>query len=206
MTRPKTDFWRFFMELLFFFYSFTAYTSATRFIHRQNFFTSTSNEEEAEDYSLGSALNLWAILGLLFVVAISVTICATYLVPIIGPVASALHTSKTFVRFIFIPLATNAGSLGTAIITGYCGGLDLAIYNVFQNAMQIALFIIPSMVVSEWVVNVRMTMDFRTLGAVMFFTSVLVVNYLVQTGKGSHLGGLMCITTWVLRIFRMSEW
>jgi len=95
------------------------------------FHVDLSNEEEAEDYSVGSALNLWAILGLLFVVAISVTSCATYLVPTIGPVASALHTSKTFVRFIFIPLATNAGSLATAIITGYCGGLDLAIYNVF---------------------------------------------------------------------------
>ena len=109
--------------------------------------------------------------------------------------AALLDTSKTVIGFVLIPLAINIGSFTHAIALSYRNRLGLAIYNVFQNTMQITLFIIPATVILGWIIHVPMTLEFRGLEAMVFFISVLVVNYIVQTGKGSYLAGSLCTAT-----------
>jgi Ca2+:H+ antiporter len=153
------------------------------------------DEEELERDSAEPAHAMPINIALLIVTILGVSICASYLTPTVEHVAKALWTSKSFVKFVFLPLATNAGSLGMAAVAGFRGRAGFAIYGVFQNVMQITLLIIPAMVVFGWSVGEGMTLEFRLLEATVFFISVLVVNHLVQTGKGSYLGGIMCIAT-----------
>lgn len=121
--------------------------------------------------------------------------CASGLILTIRHFADTLGTSKTVIGFILIPLAINAGNLTRSIGMAARNRLDLAIYSVFQNTMQITLFIIPATVIVGWIFHIDMKLDFRSLEAMVFFISVLVVNYIVQTGKGSYLAGSLCTAT-----------
>ena len=43
-----------------------------------------------------------------------------------------------------------------------------------------------------------MTLNFEAFETVVFFLSVLVVNYLIQDGKSNYLEGCMCLGTYII--------
>jgi Ca2+:H+ antiporter len=61
--------------------------------------------------------------------------------------------------------------------------------------MQIALFVTPFLVILGWIMGLPMTLHFQGFETVVFFLSVLVVNYLIQDGKSNYLEGAMCLGT-----------
>ena len=64
--------------------------------------------------------------------------------------------------------------------------------------MQIALFVTPFMVILGWIIGQPMTLNFEGFETVVFFLSVLVVNYLIQDGKSNYLEGCMCLGTYII--------
>jgi len=152
-------------------------------------------EEENLDDTEPSIYCILGILTALVLIIMGLIFSSHAIVDTIREFAILLDTSKTVIGFIFIPLAINAGSFTRAITMGCRNRLGLAIYDVFQNTMQITLFIIPFTVILGWIFNLPMSLEFRGLETMVFFISVLVVNYIVQTGKGSYLAGSLCTAT-----------
>lgn len=76
--------------------------------------------------------------------------------------------------------------------------MDLAIGVAIGSSMQIALFVTPFLVVLGWIIGQPMTLHFQTFETVVFFLSVLVVNYLIQDGKSNYLEGCMCLGTYII--------
>ncbi len=65
--------------------------------------------------------------------------------------------------------------------------MDLAIGVAIGSSMQIALFVTPFLVILGWIMGEEMTLRFQSFETVVFFLSVLVVNYLIQDGKSNYL-------------------
>jgi Ca2+:H+ antiporter len=134
----------------------------------------------------------------LVVVTILVAVCAEYLVGSIDTIVQRAHISETFVGLILLPIVGNAAEHVTAVIVAYKNKMDLAVNVAIGSSLQIALFVTPFMVIIGWIINKPMTLHFEGFETVIFFLSVLVVNYLIQDGRSNYLEGAMCIGTYFI--------
>jgi len=134
----------------------------------------------------------------LILITVCVAVCAEYLVGSIDAIVESAHISKTFVGLILLPIVGNAAEHVTACVVAYKNKMDLAIGVAIGSSMQIALFVTPFLVILGWIMGQPMTLHFQLFETVVFFLSVLVVNYLIQDGKSNYLEGAMCLGTYII--------
>lgn len=131
----------------------------------------------------------------LVIVTIAVAVCAEYLVDSIDAIVQRAHISKTFIGLILLPIVGNAAEHVTAVVVSYKNKMNLALGVAIGSSMQIALFVTPFLVILGWIIGQPMTLHFQGFETVVFFISVLVVNYVIQDGKSNYLEGCMCLGT-----------
>jgi len=134
----------------------------------------------------------------LVLVTVLVAVCAEYLVDSIDAIVSSTGISKTFIGLILLPIVGNAAEHVTAVVVAYKNKMDLAIGVAIGSSMQIALFVTPFLVILGWILGQEMTLHFQGFETVVFFLSVLVVNYLIGDGKSNWLEGAMCLGTYII--------
>ncbi|KAK4503031.1 hypothetical protein PRZ48_006458 [Zasmidium cellare] len=134
----------------------------------------------------------------LVLVTVLVAVCAEYLVDSIDSIVASSGISKTFIGLILLPIVGNAAEHVTAVVVAYKDKMDLAIGVAIGSSMQIALFVTPFLVILGWIMGQPMTLHFQGFETVVFFLSVLVVNYLIQDGKSNWLEGCMCLGTYTI--------
>lgn len=161
-------------------------------------FADVENQEGGEDSDDGNILSPIAAGVALVIVTILVAICAEFLVDSIDSIVESAHISKTFVGLILIPIVGNAAEHVTAVIVAYKGKMDLAINVAIGSSLQIALFVTPFLVILGWIIHEPMTLQFQGFETIIFFISVLIVNYLIQDGKSNYLEGAMCLGTYAI--------
>ena len=134
----------------------------------------------------------------LVLVTVLVAVCAEYLVDSIDSIVQSTGISKTFIGLILLPIVGNAAEHVTACVVAWKDKMDLAIGVAIGSSMQIALFVTPFLVILGWIIGEEMTLRFQGFETVVFFLSVLVVNYLIQDGKSNYLEGCMCLGTYII--------
>jgi len=134
----------------------------------------------------------------LVLVTVLVAVCAEYLVDSIDDIVASSGVSKTFIGLILLPIVGNAAEHVTAVVVAYKDKMDLAIGVAIGSSMQIALCVTPFLVILGWIMGQPMTLRFEGFETVVFFLSVLVVNYLIQDGKSNYLEGCMCLGTYII--------
>lgn len=131
----------------------------------------------------------------LVLVTVIVAVCAEFLVDSIDDIVKTAGISKTFIGLILLPIVGNAAEHVTAVVVAYKNKMDLAIGVAIGSSLQIALFVTPFLVILGWMIGQPMTLHFQGFETVVFFLSVLVVNYLISDGKSNYLEGAMCLGT-----------
>lgn len=96
-------------------------------------------------------LHFWVAIGLLLVSTVFVAICAEFMVDAIDAVTEAGGISKTFVGLILLPIVGNAAEHATAVTVAVKDKMDLAIGVAVGSSMQIALLVIPFVIVVGWI-------------------------------------------------------
>jgi len=149
-------------------------------------------EDEAED----PQLHFFVALGLLTGSTVIIALCAEFLVDSIDYVTTQGHISKEFLGLILLPIVGNAAEHATSVTVAIKDKMDLAIGVAVGSSMQVALFLIPLLVVIGWGMgNDTMNLSFDMFQVAVLFVAVLLVNYLIADGKSHWLEGmlLMCL-------------
>ena len=138
-------------------------------------------------------LSLWVAIGTLAASTVLVALNAEYLVDSINAVTCrGGSVSKNFVGLILLPIVGNAAEHTTAVTVAIKDKMDLAIGVAVGSSMQIALLVIPLVVVLGWIIgNDNMTLLFDGFQIAVLFVAVLLVNYLIQDGKSHWLEGVL---------------
>merc|ERR1711881_665303 len=87
------------------------------------------------------------------------------------------------------------------ILSPWAAGVALLVITVVVavgSSLQIAFFVAPFLVILGWIIDQPMNLHFKGFETVMFFLSVLVVNYLIQDGKSNWLEGAMCLGMYII--------
>ncbi|KDR76316.1 hypothetical protein GALMADRAFT_247691 [Galerina marginata CBS 339.88] len=164
----------------------------TRFGPEQRHETPIEEKEEEEEQPM---LSLWMTIALLATVTVLVAITAEWLVDSINGLTASGAISKEFVGIILLPIVGNAAEHVTAVTVSVKDKLNLSLGVAVGSSIQIALFVIPFIVILAWILEKPLTLLFDPYESVALFLSVLTVNYVVQDGKSNWLEGfiLMCL-------------
>ncbi|KAI1430278.1 Calcium/proton exchanger [Xylaria sp. FL1777] len=156
-----------------------------------------SPEEDDDDEAEEPRLHLFVALASLTISTVIIALCAEGLVSGIEPISSVV--SEEFIGLILVPIVGNACEHATAVTVAMKDKMDLAIGVAIGSSMQVALFLIPLLVIIGWGIgNNEMTLAFDTFQVVTLFVAVLLVNYLIGDGKSHWLEGVQLIALYVI--------
>ncbi len=125
-----------------------------------------------------------------------IAVCAEFMVDGISAITEGGAISAEFVGLILLPLVGNAAEHATAVTVAIKDKMDLAIGVAVGSSMQVALFIIPLLVIIGWGMGMdEMSLSFDPFQVAVLFVAVLLVNYLIADGQSHWLEGmlLMCL-------------
>jgi Ca2+:H+ antiporter len=148
----------------------------------------TEQDTEQDAPSINSLFTTFAAL---ICSAAGIMLCSHFLLDSINATSEATHISRTFIATILIPIASNAPECATVVGTSQSGRIDFAVRVIVGSILQIALFVIPALVILGWVVHQPMTLNFETFQTIILFLAILLVNHLLQNGKYTYMHGLL---------------
>ncbi|KAJ5375239.1 Sodium/calcium exchanger membrane region [Penicillium concentricum] len=145
-----------------------------------------------------------AILTLIISTAFVAT-CAEFMVESIDALTATGNIGETFVGLILLPIVGNAAEHATAVTVACKDKMDLAIGVAVGSSMQIALLVLPLIVVLGWIIGDEdMTLNFDGFQVIVLFMSVLLVNYLIGDGKSHWLEGVLLMMMYL--IIALAAW
>ncbi|KAG8712402.1 hypothetical protein FRC08_014650 [Ceratobasidium sp. 394] len=166
--------------------------------------TSARSSESTEEDETVPKLKTQATLGLLVLVTVLTGITAEWLVDGIDGLTSSGTISREFVALILLPLVGNAAEHVTAVTVSVKNELDLAITVAVGSSIQIALFVLPFLILLGWIIGQPLTLFFDIFETVVVFVSMLIINYAISDGKTNWLEGLVLMVVYV--IIGLSVW
>jgi Ca2+:H+ antiporter len=147
-------------------------------------------EEEEEEPQLNFIVALATLAGSTLIIAF----CAEFMVNSIDAVTAGGVIKEEFIGLILLPIVGNAAEHATAVTVAIKDKMDLAIGVAVGSSMQVALFLIPLLVVIGWGMGMNeMSLSFDIFQVAVLFVAVLLTNYLIGDGKSHWLEGLLLI-------------
>jgi Ca2+:H+ antiporter len=148
------------------------------------------DEEEGEE----PQLHFTVAVATLAVSTVIIALCAEFMVDSISAVTAGGKVSEEFVGLILLPIVGNAAEHATAVTVAIKDKMDLAIGVAVGSSMQVALFLIPLLVIIGWGLGMdEMALSFDPFQVAVLFVAVLLVNYLIADGKSHWLEGMLLI-------------
>lgn len=155
------------------------------------------DEEESEggaeeEMSVGAAVVGLASITLL------VARYSDFLVTTIDGFAAESQLSKTFVGVILIPIIGNVVEHMVAVVVAMRDKMELSMGIAVGSATQVSMFVIPSMVLLGWAMDVPLTLNFPKTELYIYLIVVLIVSHLVSSGSSNWMLGSMLITCYLM--------
>jgi Ca2+:H+ antiporter len=162
----------------------TAYT-----LHRHHTIQ-VASDDEVEAWSFTRSL---VVLGL----ATAVTaLVAEILVGTLEAFAHKAGLSDFFVAAVIVAIVGNAAEHGGAVIVAYRGKIKLAAEIALSSAAQVAVFLIPTVVLLSWLIE-PLALGFRKVEIFALLFSLAVVALTVGRGVSSRFRGWVLICAYV---------
>lgn len=149
-------------------------------------------EDETPEFTLAFAL------GGLAVASIFISYLSEVLVDSIEGFAKNYNVPSQFIGLILVPIVGNAAEHATAVIMAQKGRLDVAVGVALGSSIQIALFVMPVLVLGGWVFGLGLDMNFHPYPTALLMVCVLVVAQVISDGKSNWLEGVMLVGAYVM--------
>lgn len=132
------------------------------------------------------------IAGIKLVFSCFVIACCTYnIMQSLDDTVKALGVSQTFIALVIIPIASNAAELTQVLAAGRKQKIDFAIAVIVGSILQIALFVLPALVLVGWFIGSKMNLYFEMSQTCVLLFSIMLVNQVLQDRQYTYLHGTM---------------
>ena len=138
-----------------------------------------------------------AALILLIVIGV-VSIESELLVRTIEDAAVTIGISQMFIGIVVIAIITNIAEISTAVHFSVENKLDVSIEIGLSSAIQIALFVVPILMLVSFVFNFGFSLVFTPFEILAVILAVLIVNYLSADGRCNWLEGAQLISVYMI--------
>lgn len=145
--------------------------------------------------------NLWLWVGVLLGATLLVAIESEFLVGSLESASEGLGLSAFFTGVILLPIVGNAAEHATAVTVAMKDKMDLSISVAVGSSLQIALFVIPLLVLIGWFVGQPMDLNFNSLELLSVFVAVVITNSVSADGHSNWLEGVLLMSTYMILAF-----
>ncbi|KAH7160881.1 Sodium/calcium exchanger protein-domain-containing protein [Dactylonectria macrodidyma] len=154
---------------------------------------------EDDDEEEEPQLHFLVAIATLTISTVFIALCAEFMVDSIDAVTEGGSVSEEFVGLILLPIVGNAAEHATAVTVAIKDKMDLAIGVAVGSSMQVALFLIPLLVIIGWGMgNDDMNLSFDMFQVAVMFVAVLLTNYLIADGSSHWLEGWLLICLYAI--------
>ncbi|KAJ7474704.1 Sodium/calcium exchanger protein-domain-containing protein [Mycena latifolia] len=115
-----------------------------------------------------------------------------------GLVAAHPGVSEKWLTLVVIPVVSNAAEHVTAVVVARKGKFDLAMSVAIGSCIQIALFVVPVLILVAWGMGKPLTLLFDSLETLVLFLSVLLIKFAVEDGRAHWMSGVALIAVYAL--------
>ncbi|KAE9379879.1 hypothetical protein N431DRAFT_361098, partial [Stipitochalara longipes BDJ] len=156
----------------------------------------TSTEDSAADTNSNpdSFLSLLPTVTILLAATAGIMLSSHFMLSSIPATSLSLSISRTFIATILIPIASNAPECATVLHTP----TDFAVGVIVGSILQIALFVIPALVILGAMLGKGMTLNFDTFQTVILFLSIILVNQVLMNGRYTYMHGLLLVALYAV--------
>ncbi|KAI8337022.1 Sodium/calcium exchanger protein-domain-containing protein [Chlamydoabsidia padenii] len=154
--------------------------------------------EDEEDEEEQPTTSLSFSVFTLVVVAGIVSLHAEFLVGAIEGVVESWGIDETFVGIILLPIVGNAAEHVSSVTFAMKNKMNLSVGIAVSSSLQIGLLVTPVLVIAGWAIGQPMTLFFEDFETVILFSSVLIVNYLIQDGRSNWLEGVLLLSSYAI--------
>jgi Ca2+:H+ antiporter len=166
------------------------YAIVTVYTLRRHHVVHVSDDEEIKKWSFKAAL---AALGAATVVT---ALVAEILVGSLETFAEKVGLSDFFVAAVIVAIVGNAAEHGGAVIVAYRGKIKLAAEIALSSSAQVAVFLIPAVVLLSWLID-PLALGFRKVEIAALVLSLAVVMATIWNGVSSRLRGAILIAAYI---------
>jgi Ca2+:H+ antiporter len=155
-----------------------------------------SDEMKASSERPTMSRRLAALILLIVIGAVSVE--SELLVGTIEQAAATIGITQMFVGIVVIAIITNIAEISTAVHFSVENKLDVSIEIGLSSAIQIALFVVPVLMLISQVFNFGFSLVFTPFEILAVILAVLIVNYLSADGRCNWLEGAQLISVYLI--------
>jgi Ca2+:H+ antiporter len=131
-------------------------------------------------------------LGALAVATIATAFVAEILVGSLETFAERAGLSDFFVAAVIVAIVGNAAEHGGAVLVAHRGKIALAAEIALSSAAQVAVFLVPAVVVLSWIIE-PLALSFRVVELVALAGSVAYTAIVLAGGRSSRMRGLLLL-------------
>ncbi|HIK46394.1 MAG TPA: calcium/proton exchanger, partial [Leptolyngbyaceae cyanobacterium M65_K2018_010] len=142
--------------------------------------------------------NLWLWVGVLLGATLLVALESELLVDTLEVASESLGLSPFFTGIILLPIVGNAAEHATAVTVAMKDKMDLSISVAVGSSLQIALFVVPVLVLVGWAVGQPMNLNFSTLELLAVVVAVLITNSVSADGRSNWLEGVLLMAAYTI--------
>ena len=166
------------------------YVLVTVYSLRRHTIVHVSSDDEIDAWSFKQSL---AALGVATVVT---ALVAEVLVGSLETFSAKVGLSDFFVAAVIVAIVGNAAEHGGAVIVAYRGKIKLAAEIALSSSAQVAVFLIPAVVLLSWLID-PLALGFRKVEIAALAASLAVVMATIWTGVSSRLRGAVLIAAYI---------
>jgi Ca2+:H+ antiporter len=155
-----------------------------------------SDEMKSTHEKVTMSVRLAAAILLLSIVVVSIE--SEFLVTGIEEAALTIGITQTFIGIVVIAIITNIAEKATAIHFALEDKLDVSIEIGLSSAIQIALFVVPILILFSQVFHYGFSLVFPPFEILAVVLAVLIVNYLSADGRCNWLEGAQLISVYLI--------
>jgi Ca2+:H+ antiporter len=134
--------------------------------------------------------------SILLLTVVVVAVESEFLVHGIEAAAVTIGITQTFIGIVIIAIITNIAEKSTAVHFALENKLDVSIEIGLSSAIQIALFVVPILMLISSVFNFGFSLVFTPFQILAVMLAVLIVNYLSADGRCNWLEGAQLISVY----------
>lgn len=176
--------------------------------HRHLFSFQTTDTEEEGQTRLSEQENLtikapspdtiqmWSkkkAIGLLAISMIGIAIISEILVGSVEDTITHLDLSVLFVGAIVIGIVGNIPEKITSMMMARKGKLDLSLGIAVSSASQIALFVLPLIVIAAVIMGISFPLIFTPFELITMFAGTILLYFITQSGRGNWFQGVILL-------------
>ena len=178
-------------------FTYCGYIYFQLFTHTSLFQDDEEDDDDEDDDDEKPILGAWGSIFWLAVITVVISFLSEFMVDALETAAEGWGVPDLFLGTIIIPIVGNAAEHAAAIIFAVKNKMELALGIAVGSSIQIAIFVVPLMVVISWGFDLPLSLNFGAFETGSLLVTVLLVGFIIQNGESNWMNGVMLVIGYV---------